>query len=196
MLARGALGRLAVAVPKTSAHDFSPISHLLRDSLPARSGRLHPTVGLIVRSSKQGILGACRPYATQSATEPSARVKRDVKKAAAKKPTKKPAVKATKTKKAATKTKAKGKPAAPKKKPVKKVLTAEQQEAAKIKVLKEKALKPPPRSPASAWTTFVSEALKGTRSLQDQQGTMRDAAARYKALTAAEREVRYVMAPT
>ncbi|KAJ4354500.1 uncharacterized protein N0V89_006237 [Didymosphaeria variabile] len=191
MLARGALCRLAVDLPKTSTHDLPRISQLLRTNLFARHGASQPTVGAIARAFRATILESRRAYATKSATEPTARVKREVKKAVAKKPAKKTTT-TTKTKKAAPKkrnTAAKTK-AAPKKsvRRPKKVLTAEEKEAAKIKALKKTALRSPLRPRENAWTVFVSEALKGSKNLADSQGIMKEAGAKYKNFTPAERE--------
>ncbi|KAL1599562.1 hypothetical protein SLS60_007365 [Paraconiothyrium brasiliense] len=187
MLARGALCRLAADIPKTSTHDLPRISQLLRTTLLARHGASQPTVGAIARAFRATILESRRTYATQSATEPTARVKREVKKAVAKKPAKK----TTTTKKAAPKkrsTAAKKKAAPKKPAPKKKVLTAEEKEAAKIKELKKLALRAPKRAFGSAWTAFVTESLKGSKDLPSAQGLMKEAGAKYKNLTPAERE--------
>ncbi|KAK7193825.1 hypothetical protein DPSP01_011882 [Paraphaeosphaeria sporulosa] len=188
MLARGALCRLAADVPKTSTHDLPRISQLLRTTLFARHGASQPTVGAIVRAFRTTILEGRRAYATKSATEPTARVKREVKKAVAtKKTAKTTTAKKTTTKKAAPK---KAKKVAPKKKKPAKELTAEQKEAQTIKKLKERALLKgsPKRSNSSAWTEFASESLKGSKNIEDSQSIMKEAAVKYKNLTPAERE--------
>ncbi|KAF1968382.1 hypothetical protein BU23DRAFT_514896 [Bimuria novae-zelandiae CBS 107.79] len=191
MLARGVLYRLAADVPKTSTHDLPRISQLLRTTLFARNGASQPTIGAIAHAFRSTILEGRRAYATKSATQPTTRVKKAVKKAVAKtaapkKPTKKPAAKKAVPKKPA----AKKKKAAPKKaaRRPKKVLTAEEKEAATIKDLKKRALRPPKPSFFSAWSAFAAEALRGAAGLEGAQGAMRDASAKYKELTPAERE--------
>lgn len=187
MLARGALCRFAVEVPKTSTHDLPRISQLLRTSLSARHGASYPTVGAIARAFRATIIQGRRAYATKSATEPTPRVKREVKKAvAAKKPAKKTTAKKAATKKPKRKTAAKKK-AAPKK--VKKVLTAEQQEAKKIKELKKKALRAPSKPRLSAWTAFLAEGAKGAKTREEAQALLSSLSSKYKELTPAEREV-------
>ncbi|KAF2447857.1 hypothetical protein P171DRAFT_408364 [Karstenula rhodostoma CBS 690.94] len=192
MLARGALCRLAADVPKTSTHDLPRISQLLRTSLFARHGASQPTVGAIARAFRATILEGRRAYATKSATEPTARVKREVKKAVATK----------KTAKTTTATTAKAKTSDPKKpkktaakkdapkKRAKKVLTAEEKEAQTIRELKKKALlkDSPKRAHASAWQSFASEALKASKNIDDSQSLMKEAAVKFKNLTPAERE--------
>jgi hypothetical protein len=195
MLARGALCRLAADVPKTSTHDLPRISQLLRTSLFARHGASQPTVGAIARAFRATILQGRRAYATKSATEPTARVKKEVKKAvAAKKPAaktttaKKPAPKKPARKTALKKRPAPKKPAA--KKP-KKVRTAEEVQVEQIKALKKRALLRgvPKRPHASAWNAFASEALKGSKNIADSQTILKETSVKYRNLTPAEREV-------
>lgn len=192
MLARGALCRLAADLPKTSTHDLPRISQLLRTSLFVRHGAFQPTVGAIARAFRATILEGRRAYATKSATEPTARVKREVKKAVATKKTanttaaKKTAAKTTKTK-AATRKKLRKNTL--KKKP--KVLTADEKAAQAIKDLKKRALLKgsPKRSRSSAWQEFAGEALKSSKNLDESQLIMKEAAVKYRNLTPAEREV-------
>lgn len=198
MFARGALCRLAADAPKTSTHDLPRVSQLLRTTLFARHGVSQPTFGAIARAFRATIIEGRRTYATKSETTPTARVKREVKKAVAtKKTAKTAATKKATTKKAAPKKKAvpkkKAKKAAPKKpkKRVKKELTAEEKQAEKLKTLKARALLKgsPKQATVSAWTMFMSESLKGSSGLPDSQARMKDAVSKFKNFTPAEREV-------
>jgi hypothetical protein len=126
-----------------------------------------------------------RTYATTTKTKttPASEAK------AAKKPAKK-AVKKTITKKKVVK-KVKAKPKAKVKK-AKKELTPEQKEKAKEKaekkLLKEKALEIPKPKPATAWTVFLAEFLKG--STLSPQSKMTEGSAKFKALSPEQLEVR------
>ncbi|KAJ4296525.1 hypothetical protein N0V90_006570 [Kalmusia sp. IMI 367209] len=193
MLARGALCRLAADVPKTSTHDLPRISQLLHTSLFSRSATSRSTLSAIARAYNATVLERRRAYATKSATQPTAKVKSDVKKAAAKKPAKKPAAKKAASKKPKRKTVAKKKKAVPKKaakKKVKKVLTPEEKEAQTIKDLKKRALRPPTLGRASAWVVFASESVKGAsaHSVVECQQAIKVAASKFKTLTPAEKE--------
>jgi hypothetical protein len=196
MLARSVLGRLAAQVPKTSTHDLPRLSHLLQSSLLASNATSRPTAGAIARAFRQAILEGRRTYATTSATEPTPRVKKDVKKAVARKPAaKKPTAKKPARKKAAPKKAKKAaakKPAAKKtaKKP-KKELTPEQKERAIIRDLKAKALDPPKATKYTAWLVFSVENIKSHKvgSIQEVGSIAAESAAKYKNLTPAEREV-------
>ena len=143
MLARNTLCRLAAEAPKTSPHDLRHPARVLRRSLSTRNASTRFAARALPRAYLS-VLESRHSYATASATKPTTTVKKAVKATAAAK--KKPA---PKTKKAAAKTKtaAKKKPVAKKKKKpvvkkaapkkrVKKVLTAEQQQKAKITSLK------------------------------------------------------------
>jgi hypothetical protein len=206
MLARGVICRLAADVPKTSTHDLPRLSHLLQTSLLSRNALSLPAARALSRVYRAALSEYRRSYATTAgATKPTTRVKKDVKEAAAKKPvkaagkkaaqnaTKKPvarksAAKKPVAKKAAPKKKKKV-AAKPKAKPKRKVLTPEEKTKAEIRDLVEKALRiPVTPTPASAWTVFAAEAMSGTNSTDAAKMKMKDAAAKFKGLTPAERE--------
>jgi outer membrane biosynthesis protein TonB len=189
MLARG-LCRLAADVPKTSTHDLSRLA-LLQTRLGSQNGLVKPVTRVISRVFKVGFSVNRRHFATARATKPTTKVVKDVKKAVAKKPAaKKPAKKAAKKPAAKKKTKkAVKKPAKKPKKPAK-VLTEEEKSANQIQELKKIALKgsPPRGTRLSAYNVFLREHTKGTSGVASSK--VKEAAAKYKALSAAEREVR------
>ncbi|KAL5379964.1 hypothetical protein PMIN06_011179 [Paraphaeosphaeria minitans] len=189
MLARGALCRLAADVPNTSTHDLPRISQLLRTTLFARHGASQPTVGAIARAFRATIVQGHRAYATKSATEPTAPVKREVRKAKATKETTTAKKVVPKKSRKSAANKAAANKAAANKKPVK-VLTAKQKDAQVIKKLQEQALlKDSPKKPFStAWMAFIRERLKGSKGIEDAQSIMKEASAKYQNLTPAERE--------
>lgn len=122
-----------------------------------------------------------RPYATTTqATKPKTKTST----AKAKPKTQKAVLKKAVKKKAAAKPK-------PKAKPKKKVLTDEQKQKAELKALKATALTPPKGKPATAWTVLLSEMMKkGSVPPGGTTSVAKEAAARYKSLTAEELEVR------
>jgi outer membrane biosynthesis protein TonB len=206
MLVRGTLGRWAAA--PTAARDLPQLARFLHQTLAARNASTLPAARAITRAYR-AVLGARRSYATTTAaTKPTATVKKAVKARVAAKPAarKTAATKATKTAKKPAKkpakkaTAAKAKPkakkkAAPKKpapkKPVKKVVSPEQKEKAKIRELRQLALKEPTsRGVVSAINAYVTSIAKG------QSGQLGAAAKGFKDLTPAEREVsRHAHAP-
>ena len=201
MLAHSALARLAAA--KTSARNLPQLARFHHRTLLAHNASDLPATRALTRALNSAI-EARRCYATtKSATAPTATVKKAVKAQAVKKPAPRKTA-ATKTKAAAKKpaagkskpkTRAKAKPkkkAAPKKavvkKRVKKVLTPEEQQKAKIAELRKKALKEPlGHGVVSAYNVFIAEQHKGKGAL-DLNG-QKDIVAKYKQLTPAQREV-------
>lgn len=192
MLARGLLCRLAADVPKASTQDLSQLARLLQRSTLSRNGLAPPTVCALSRAYKAALYESRRSYATAArATKPTAKVKRDVKKTAAKKtPAKKSVKKAAAAKpKAKPKRKAAAKKKAAPKKPRRVKKTAEEKEKATLSEYKKRALKEPCTPHAvQAWQVFVGEALAGRTGAADR-GRLAEAAAKYKALTPAEKEV-------
>lgn len=204
MLAHSTLAHLATA--NTSARNLPQLARFLHRTLLARNASDLPAARALTRALNSAI-EARRCYATtKSATAPTATVKKAVKAQAVKKPASRKTA-ATKTTKAAAKksaaakskprTRAKAKPkkkAAPKKKAVvkkrvKKVLTPEEQQKAKIAELRKRALKEPVgHGFVSAYAVFVGEQSKG-RSALDFAATSKETAAKYKELTPAQREV-------
>jgi hypothetical protein len=200
MLVRGTLGRLAGA--KTTARDLPQLARFLHRTLLARNASGLPAARALTRALAS-VLEARRCYATTtSATTPTATVKKAVKAKAASKaaPRKSATTKTGKTpakKSAATKakpkTKAKAKTRATTKKPapkkrVRKVLTPEEKEKAKIAELRKIALREPVTHGAvTAYSQFVTVNLKGKKELATT--LMRDLAPKFKELTPAEREV-------
>jgi len=194
MLARGAFCRLAADVHKP--HDLPRVSNLLRSHTVVHSGTSTPAARAFARVYRATLLGYRRSYATKSATTPTDKVKRDVKKAAAaKKPAQEKAAKAVKptkgkataTRKPKRKTKKAKKPATKPKRKTKK-LTPEEKEKLAIKELKAKALRPPVSKRAvSAWTVFLTENIKGTGA--DAQQVFKGTPEKFRSLTPAEREV-------
>jgi outer membrane biosynthesis protein TonB len=204
MLARGVICRLAADAPKTSTHDLPRLSNLLQSSLLSRNALSLPAARALSRAYRAVLSEYRRSYATSAgATKPTTRVKKDVKQAAAKKPLKaagptkktakktarKPAKKPAAKKSAAKKAKPKKKVAAkPKPKP-KKVLTPEEKTRAEIRDLKLKALRiPVTQTPSSAWTVFAAEALAGQTGIGVAKTKLKDAGAKFKELTPAEKE--------
>ncbi|KAF2472001.1 uncharacterized protein BDR25DRAFT_221485 [Lindgomyces ingoldianus] len=191
MLARGILCRLAADVPKTPTPDLSQLAHLLQRSILARNAVGIPSVCALSHAYKTALAISRRSYATARATKPTKTVKKAVKKSAAKKaaPKKKTATKKPKKKAArATKAKPKKKVAATPKRKVKKSLTPGEKEKATIKELKAKALREPSNGQhMSAWMVFSGEAVKG-KTGGNLTGSVKDAAARFKNLTPAEKE--------
>lgn len=194
MLARSTLARLAVA--KTSARDLPQLARFFHRTLLARNASDLPAARALTRALSSAI-EARRSYATTTAaTTPTTTVKKAVKAKAAKKAAPKKTA-ATKTAKKATKkpvaakTKAKKK-AAPKKpapkKRVKKELTPEQKEKAKIAELRKLALKEPTtRNATSALNQYIAENTKGTKG--KVTSALTDLVKSFKVLTPAEREV-------
>jgi branched-subunit amino acid aminotransferase/4-amino-4-deoxychorismate lyase len=195
------------AAGPTAARDLPQLARFLHQTLAARNASTLPAARALTRAYR-AVLGARRSYATTTAaTKPTATVKKAVKARAATKPAAKKttATRANKTKpatKAAKKpakkaTSAKAKPkakkkAAPKKpapkKRVKKVATLEEQEKAKIRALRQVALREPSSWRAvSAINAFVIERTKG----QEGFGStgLVNAVKAFKDLTPAEREV-------
>jgi hypothetical protein len=203
MLARGSLGRCAVAT--TSARDLPQLASFLHRILVARKASGLPAA-LAVGRAYRSALEARRCYATTTtATKPTATVKKAVKaQAASKAPPKKTAAASTKTAKKTAKKpapkkttkpkpKAKAKKAAPKKpapkKRVKKVLTPEEKTAARIRELRKIALREPDNTgQLSAFNVYLAERLKAVTG-----GTAKDnltaVSQGFKELTASEREV-------
>ncbi|KAF2808452.1 uncharacterized protein BDZ99DRAFT_477959 [Mytilinidion resinicola] len=200
MSARGVLCRLAADIPRTSTHDLACISRVFHRAVLTRNATSIASVGGLSHAYKLAYAVSRRSYATATAKTPAKTVKKaTVKKTVAKKPaakktvaTKKPAAK----KKAAPKKKRAAKKAAPKKKPAKRVLTEAgkarkkiSEERAHLKELKETALTAPRDLPYNAWLVYVSELqkkAKGSDTLPTE--VTKQAAAQFKALTAAERE--------
>ena len=201
MLARGVLCRVAADVPKTSTHDLPQLAHLLRRTLSARNARSLPALSALSRACNAVLADARRSYATTvRATKPTRTVKKDVKKAVAKKPAPKKKVVAKKavTKKPAPKKKAVAKKAKPKKKAVakprarraKKVLTPEEKEKQTIRELKKTALvNGPAPSRYLPLSMMLKETMPGAKGQEETRQIFKETAARYKALTPAEREV-------
>lgn len=194
MLARGLVCRLA---PKTSAYDLPQLARFLQRSILSRNAS--PAARALARAYTQAVADSRRSYATATttrATKPTATVKKAVKKTAAAKAPAKKAAPTTKTK-AAAKTPAK-KPAKkavakkaapkPKRKRVQKVLTEEDKQKRLISELRAKVLREPVSGASmTAWTVFVGEAMQGVKG--DKTEIMTTAAAKFRNLTAAEREV-------
>lgn len=209
MLAHNAL-RLAAGMPaKTTTHDLPQLARFLTRTLLARNASHTPAGRALSRAYLAALSNNRRTYATTtratSATKPTATVKRAVKAQAAKKPaTKKPAAKKTTTTKRATAAKPKKKPAPKKKKVVakkaapkkrvKKVATPEEKEHASILALKKRALVEPTTFGAvSALNAFIGESTRGATGEAGLPGItakLTEAAAKFKGLTPAEREVR------
>ncbi|KAI0586700.1 NHP6B Chromatin-associated protein containing the HMG domain [Pyrenophora tritici-repentis] len=200
----GALCRLAGEVPKTSPHDMPQLAHLLGRTLFARNASCLTSVRAFSRAYTS-VLSSRRSYATTTrATKPTATVKKAVKTAAAKKPATKakatpgkkaaPAKKTAKTtaKKPAAKKAAKKKPAAkkPGRKRVKKVLTPEEKEKAKIRELRAKALKEPVSQHAvSPFHVYIAEKLSGSKGTSaEARANVGTTAKAFKNLTPAELE--------
>lgn len=191
----GALCRLAADVPRASPHNVPQLARHLERVLVIRSAAESSPA----RASSRTYAYA-RAYATTTrATKPTATVKKAVKAAASEKtPPKKKAApaKTTAKKPAAKKTKTtKKKPAAKKpaaKKRVKKVLTEEEKEKAKIRELRAKALKEPiTQRSLSAFHVFVSEFARGKPSSNNQQlEKITNATKEFKALSPAQLEVK------
>jgi hypothetical protein len=205
MLVRGTLGRWAAG--PTAARDLPQLARFLRQTLAARNASTLPAARALTRAYR-AVLGARRSYATTTAaTKPTATVKKAVKARVATKPAAKKtaATRATKTKpatktakkpaKKATAAKAKPKAkkkAAPKKpapkKRVKKVATPEEQEKAKIRALRQLALKEPGSWRAvSAINAYVVARTKGQEGFSS--AGLVAAVKGFKDLTPAEREV-------
>ncbi|XP_014554617.1 hypothetical protein COCVIDRAFT_39489 [Bipolaris victoriae FI3] len=191
----GALCRLAADVPRASPHNVPQLARHLERVLVIRSAAESSPA----RASSRAYAYA-RSYATTTrATKPTATVKKAVKAAAsektppkkkkaapAKTTAKKPAAKKTKKKPAAKKPAAKK--AAPKR--VKKVLTEEEKEKAKIRELRAKALKEPVgQRPVSGYNVFVAELLKGKpRGSETQTAKITNATKEFNNLSPAQLE--------
>lgn len=204
MLVRNAL-RLAADMPaKTTTHDLPQLAHFLTRTLLARNASHTPAGRALSRAYVAALSTTRRTYATTtratSATKPTATVKKAVKAQAAKKPAikkkttaKKAAAAKPKKKPAPKKKKVVAKKAAPKKR-VKKVATPEEKAHASILALKKRALvEPTTLYKISAANAFIGESTRGEKG--DGSGSsgiklqLADAAAKYKSLTPAEREV-------
>jgi hypothetical protein len=198
----GALCRLAVDAPRASPHDMPLLARTLRRTLLARNAAQLPHVRALSRAFAS-TLNARRSYATTTrAAKPTPTVKKAVKTAAAKKPAPKKATPAKKAapKKAASK-KAVAKKAAPKKKAkkaaakkpapkkrVKRALTPEEQQKAKLRELRVKALREPvSHNLINARHVFVAEKFAGKEA--NHAKAMASVQAEFKNLTTAELEV-------
>lgn len=203
MLCRGVLSRLANEATKQSTIDVTQVTRQIR--------RVHlsSNVANLARASRIVLIPLSRSYATTTSLPHRGRPKKGSPgEKAAKTRSRATRAKAPATKKAAPKRKSasgrkaapKRKAAAPKKKaaPKRKVLTEAQQKRAadkkktlETRELKETALlgKEPKKKPYTAWTVFASENIpKGTAS-GNLGGLMKENAAKYRDLSAAEMEV-------
>jgi hypothetical protein len=192
MLARGVLCRVAADVPKTSTHDLSQLARILRRTTLTRNGASFTSIRALSYAGNAPVAHFRRSYASAaSATKPTATVKRAVKKAAAKKPASKTttAKRSTKGTPAKKRTKAKAKkPAAKKRARAKKELTVDEKEKATLRELRKVALKDPGRGHINAWIAFLAEESKGKKGIAVGANAAAHAA-KFKNLTAAEREV-------
>jgi hypothetical protein len=217
MLARGVICRLAADVPKTSTRELSRLSHVLQFRLLSHNALSLPAARALSRACRAALAEHRRSYAT-AATKPTARVKKDVKKAAAAKKPAKPAAKKTAAKNppkktarkpakktAAKKAKPKKKAAAKPKLRARKVVTPEARAEAKLKAennqLKETALLKSPKNGEhiTAWNMFSIEALAvlqtGSHSRVQRAEALKTAADKFKGLTPAEKEASHTASP-
>ncbi|KAF2272596.1 uncharacterized protein EI97DRAFT_436836 [Westerdykella ornata] len=192
MLARGLLCRLAAEAPKTSTTDVAQLARLLQRSAISRNARSLPPAYALPRAVNTVFAEMRRPYATAtatgSATEPTATVKKAVKKATAKKAApKKTATRKKAAKKAAPKKKKTKAAAAKKTQKPKKVLTDEEKRKKLIKELKERALRQPvSKRSVAASDMFIRDALGGSEGRTTTR--IGEVWAKFRALTPAERE--------
>ena len=179
-IGRAAIRRVGAGASQSSTNRiFQSAWYLQRvnNSKNADNASVLPQLPLSVRRSYATAAKATQPTRgrPKGSTSKTTTRKASTKKAA-KKPVKKKAVKKVAKK--------------PKRKPVKKViLTEAQKEKVEVKKLKLTALTPPKGLPKTAWTILLQEMIpKGTNA--SIATLSKEAAAKYKTLTAEELEVR------
>ena len=192
MLCRGALGRLANEAAKQSTTDVVQLArHLHRV-------KLYNNIANAVKTTSVVLLPSTRAYATATTIPHRGRPKKGSVGEKAAKSRKRTATTKAPAKKAAPKRKKKA--AAPKKKaaPKRKVLTeaqkaksADRKKAVEIRELKKTALlgQEPKRRPYTAWTVFSAENIPKGTSSSNLGGLMKENAAKYRDLSASEKEV-------